>query len=103
MKIAVKELPYIDSADLFDKVAAQRWAIFLDSGNTKHLAEQGNHANFDVMAIKPQSTLVFDGAVTHVRHGSIKDSLYGEPLAILQSAIPLIENITRLSGLKGTW
>ncbi|MGK0376165.1 MAG: para-aminobenzoate synthetase component 1 [Arenicella sp.] len=92
MKIAVTELPYVDSAALFDKVADQRWAIFLDSGNTKHLSEQGNHANFDVMAIKPQSTLVFDGNVTHFRHGTLEDSLYGEPLAILQSAIPLIEN-----------
>jgi len=92
MKIAVTELPYVDSADLFDKVADQPWAIFLDSGNTKYLVEQGNHANFDVMAIKPQSTLVFDGQFTNFRHGTIEDSLYGEPLAILKSAIPLAEN-----------
>ncbi|MFT6408208.1 MAG: para-aminobenzoate synthetase component 1 [Arenicella sp.] len=96
MKIAITELPYVDSADLFDKVADQPWAIFLDSGNTKHLTEQGNHANFDVMAIKPQSTLVFDGELTHFRHGSIKDRLYGEPLAILQSAIPSAENQDQL-------
>jgi para-aminobenzoate synthetase component 1 len=92
MKIAVTELPYIDSAELFDKVADQPWAIFLDSGNTEHLVEQGNHANFDVMAIKPQSTLIFDGQLTHFRHGTIEDSLYGEPLAILQTAIPKAEN-----------
>jgi para-aminobenzoate synthetase component 1 len=92
MKIAVTELPYVNSADLFDKVADQPWAIFLDSGNTEHIAEQGNHANFDVMAIKPQSTLVFDGQLTHFRHGTLEDALYGEPLAILQSAIPTAEN-----------
>jgi para-aminobenzoate synthetase component 1 len=92
MKIAVTELPYVNSADLFDKVADQPWAIFLDSGTTEHLAEQGNHADFDVMAIKPQSTLVFDGQLTNFRHGTIDDSLYGEPLAILQTAIPIAEN-----------
>jgi para-aminobenzoate synthetase component 1 len=96
MKITITELPYIDSADLFDKVADQEWAIFLDSGNTDRLGEQGNHANFDVMAIKPQSTLVFDGEQTHFCHGTLNNSLYGEPLAILQSALPKADNLDEI-------
>jgi len=97
MKIVTTELPYIDSADLFEKVADQPWAIFLDSGvngseNSAHVIDHGKHADFDVLAIKPQSTLVFDGEVTHFRHGSLKDRLYGDPLAILQSAIPNVDD-----------
>lgn len=88
MNIIVTELPYVDSADLFEKVADQPWAIFLDSGNTDHMIEQGRHADFDVMAIQPQATLVFDGTITHFSHGTLEEELYGDPLSILQSAIP---------------
>ncbi len=88
MKIIVTELPYVNSADLFDKIADQPWAIFLDSGNIDGVIEQGGDTDFDVMAMKPQSTLVFDGEVTHFRHGAFKDRLYGDPLEILKSAIP---------------
>jgi para-aminobenzoate synthetase component 1 len=93
MKIVVTELPYVDSADLFEKVADQPWAIFLDSGNTDNRRGQGRNADYDVMAIRPQQTFVFDGEVTHFHHGSLEDRLYGDPLAILQSAIPKAENI----------
>ncbi len=91
MKISVTELPYVDSADLFEKVADQPWSIFLDSGNADHLIEQGRHADYDVMAIRPQARLVFDGKVTHFSHGTLEDRLYGDPLSILQSAIPKID------------
>ena len=97
MNIIASEFPYVDSADLFEKVSDQPWAVFLDSGNTDHLIEQGSHADFDVMAIKPQSTLVFDGDVTHFCRGAVKDRLYGDPLAILQSAIPKVDNIEELN------
>jgi len=97
MNIIISEPPYVDSADLFEKVADQPWAMFLDSGSTDHLIEQGKHADFDVMAIKPQSTFVFDGEVTHFRHGAFKDRLYGDPLAILESAIPKVDNLEDLN------
>ena len=97
MKITITELPYVDSADLFEKVADQPWAIYLDSGNTDHIVEQGKHADFDIMVIKPQATLVFDGKVTRFRHGTLENELYGDPLAILQSAIPAADNIQKLN------
>ena len=92
MKITVTELPYVDSADLFEKVADQPWAIFLDSGSANNRVDLGKHADFDVMAIKPHATLVFDGELTHFHHGTLRDRLYGDPLSILQSAIPKVEN-----------
>lgn len=88
MTIKSTELAYVDSADLFEKVADQPWAIFLDSGKLPTSEQPLKHGDFDVLAIKPKSTLVFDGEVTHFRHSSVKERLCGDPLAILQSAVP---------------
>lgn len=90
MKLHSRELPYLNSADLFDKVADQPWAIFLDSGVENSQTSATKHADFDVLAIKPQSTLVFDGERTHYQHGAIEESLHGDPIAILQAAVPEI-------------
>ncbi len=91
MTVISTELAYVDSTDLFDKVADQPWAIFLDSGKLSTSEQPLRHGNFDVLAIKPKSTLVFDGKITHFRHSSLKERLYGDPLAILKSAIPDLE------------
>lgn len=94
MKIVSTDLPYVDSADLFEKVADQPWAMFLDSGRTAKPANNAEddaysrHANFDVLAIKPHSRLVFDGKQTKFIKGTLEETLHGDPLAILQSAIP---------------
>jgi len=94
MKVGVCELPYVDSANVFEKVADQPWAIFLDSGTPAKKAQPAANAGFDVLAIKPQSTLVFDGEVTHFRHSSLKDKLFGDPISILKSAIPEVDLAT---------
>lgn len=95
MKLHAHELPYLDSADLFDKVADQPWAIFLDSGVSANRALLGGHANFDVLAMKPNTTLVFDGQATHFQRGAIEETLHGDPTAILQAAIPAIDEVDR--------
>ncbi len=82
--------PYLDSAALFEKVADQPWAMFLDSGVIKDIETSSRHANFDVLAIKPMNTLLYDGEFTQFRRGSIDEKLYGDPLAILQACLPKI-------------
>lgn len=95
MKIQITDLPYLNSADLFDKVADQPWAMFLDSGvqDPSSGATDTDKSGYDVLAIKPHSTLVFDGEVTHFRSGGVKDRLYGDVLTILRAAIPKAENL----------
>lgn len=91
MQLVTTKFDYVDTADLFERVSDQPWAILLDSGaSTKHKPLRKN-ADFDVLAIQPKTTLVFDGEVTHYRMGAIKEALFGDPLAILQAAIPMIE------------
>lgn len=100
MKIISTDLHYVDSAELFDKVKDQPWAMFLDSGvpgskkiiNQDCASEITKQANFDVLAIKPSLTLVFDGQHTHSTNGSVEESLLGDPLDILKAAVPSIEN-----------
>jgi para-aminobenzoate synthetase component 1 len=102
MKIISTELAYIESTDLFDKVSDQPWAMFLDSGratikSTSDGPADGvtpisKHANYDVIAIKPHATLVFNGTQTLFTNRTVEEPLLGDPLAILQSAIPSVEN-----------
>jgi len=94
VKIKITDLAYVNSADLFDKVSDQPWAMFLDSGAIDPSEDQTNVTpRFDVMAIKPGSTLVFDGKLMHFRSGGTKDKLYGDVLDILKAAIPRAENL----------
>ena len=80
--------PYIDTAVLFEQVADQPWSIFLDSGVLNNGEVEGLSSGFDVLAIKPVTTLVSRGNVTEFRKGSINEDLYGDPVDILKSSIP---------------
>ena len=95
------QLPYLDASSVFELVAHEPWAIFLDS-STKASAESAS-ACFDVLAISPQSTLVFDGNSTSFITGKITQSLLGDPLAILQSAIPECEQPSTSTYLPGAY
>lgn len=94
MPISILNYPYRDSADLFDQVADQPWAIFLDSGVLQTDTPASESGSFDVIAIQPQNTLVFKDGVTHFRKGTLEQLLYGDPLAILQSSIPQLNDNT---------
>lgn len=96
MKLSLTELAYVNSADLFYKVADQPWAVMLDSGMVDTRINRKEIKGYDVLAIKPRTTLVFDGDVTHFRSGALKDKLYGDPLDILKAAIPKADNAAQL-------
>ena len=92
MKLHVSLFPYIDSADLFEQVVEQPWAIFLDSGvvNQKRLVNK--HADFDVLAVKPDCTLVFENGQTFFSSQSkLKQTLPGDPIKLLQDLLPSVD------------
>lgn len=103
MKIVCTDLSYVNSVELFEKVADQPWAMFLDSGRLRGACKDSFHdadadisasknANFDILAIKPHINLVFDGKQTVFTNGTVVERLYGDPMAILQAAIPKVDN-----------
>ncbi len=57
------ELPYReDTVALFETIADEPWAVFLDSG--RHLP---GHSRFDILAADPAATLVTRGNMTEIR------------------------------------
>lgn len=91
-ELHVIDLPYISSVGTFASVADQPWAIFLDSGAQANRSRSSKNADFDVLAIKPVCTLVFDGDALNYQCRSLEETLYGDPLAILQTAIPNVSD-----------
>jgi len=89
LKLHVTNLPYLDSAELFELVADEPWAMFFDSGAPDQSGQ--NLGRYDILAVNPKATLVFDGNSTQFTNNGLTRSLYGDPLTILQSAIPNCE------------
>ena len=57
-------LPYRpDSAELFEAIADEPWAVFLDSGRPRSTA-----GRLDILAARPYATLVTRGGMTEIRH-----------------------------------
>ncbi len=111
LKLSATELPYLDSADLFAGVADEPWALFFDSGvngkNTRGDAEQQSDnpsvGRYDILAIRPQATLVFDGQVTEFITDDKTRRLYGDPLAILQAAVPACKRVKSNTYVPGAY
>lgn len=105
--IKVTNLPYLDSASLFEKVATEPWAMFFDSGYIDSSAENVSHSlssRYDVLVIEPESTVIFDGKVTHFNKKNGQDQrLYGDPIAILHSAIPNTKPPKKMPYLPGAY
>jgi len=56
-------LPYhADSAELFEAIADEPWAVFLDSGRPRSTA-----GRIDILAARPSATLVTRGGMTEIR------------------------------------
>ena len=92
MKLFVSTYPYIDSAQLFAHVADQDWAIFLDSGVIEQQRSTTKHADFDVLAIKPFTTLVTkDGKTKSHSEDSTSKQFLGDPIEVLKKSLPVIE------------
>ncbi|NCS64544.1 MAG: aminodeoxychorismate synthase, component I [Hydrogenophilales bacterium CG03_land_8_20_14_0_80_62_28] len=84
----VAQLPYrADSADLFEAIAWEPWAVYLDSGRPHALG-----GRWDILAARPYATLVTRGAVTEIRTRTSVRSESGDPLNILRSQLGAVES-----------
>lgn len=88
MKIKIDSYPYLDSAKLFARVAQQPWAAFLDSGVLFGNKPVSKYASFDVLAIKPQVTLVTEHGSTTIDSGVRTHTDDADPLDILKQYLP---------------
>lgn len=91
MKIA--SLPYHrNSAELFSLIAAEHWAVFLDSGYP--YTDKGR---YDILAARPYQTLVTYGEETSIEDGTGVLISREDPFALVQTA--LAEPVINVSGL----
>jgi len=76
-------LPYRpDSAELFDALADEPWAVFLDSGHPR-----ASGGRWDILAARPHATLVTRGGVTEYRQGDSVECSKADPFDCLRSAL----------------
>ena len=109
-QLQVVQLPYCNSQQVFAQVASEPWAIFLDSGVTaanRHVSRK--HADYDVMAIRPEATLVFkageaevnrlnanapadnsslDNNKSHSSDSASCERMAGDPIELLRQLLP---------------
>ena len=82
-RLQLAELPYHpDSSRLFDAIADDPWAVFLDSG--RPLVSQGR---YDIMAADPVLTLTTRGEWTEVSDGHRTTRYSDEPFALLRTLL----------------
>ena len=73
-------IPYrIDSAELFEVIADEPWAVFLDSGRPR-----SNAGRFDILAARPFITLVTRGSLTEVRQADSVRQAADDPFDLLR-------------------
>jgi len=111
------EFPYLDSVRLFEHVANQPWAVWLDSGILTKSSKTSAYARYDVLACQPMTTLVTEGEVTKVNKRLKSDAFKGvfiqstakvsktDPVELLKSYLPSItgahRNVDYLNGAIG--
>ncbi len=79
--MTAQSLPYrADSTALFQAVAGEPWAVFLDSGHPQ--------AGIDVLAARPYRTLVTRGGITEVTDAQGTRQVEGDPLDLLRRHMP---------------
>ncbi len=82
MRLAV--IPYRpDSADLFETLADEPWAVFLDSG-----LPQARGGRWDILTAAPYATLITRGGITEYRQGGRVERSDQDPLELLRTILP---------------
>ena len=71
-KARLQQIPYIEnSAKLFDQIAHQPWAVFLDS-TWPYLASGSVNGRYDIMTSQPTATLKTVDNVTIISRNNTK-------------------------------
>lgn len=79
----VLELAYhADSADLFEALADQPWAMFLDSGRPQSI-----HGRHDILVADPIATLVTRGDITEIKSHLALETSAEDPLLLLRRSL----------------
>lgn len=95
LPLNIIELPYLNSDEVFDSLAGEPWAIFLDSGVLTPLSAELTSADVepscDVLAITPHTTIVFEQGESVLSKNGEVTRLKGDPLALLQAQMPEFE------------
>jgi para-aminobenzoate synthetase component 1 len=88
MRPLIAELPYReDTVALFDAIADEPWAAFLDSG--RHLP---GHSRFDILAADPMTTLVTRGNMTEIRGREGAELSPDDPFSLVKRQLgPAVE------------
>ena len=71
-----------DSAALFQAIAHEPWAVFLDSGHPHA------DAGIDILAARPWRTLVTRGSITEITDAQGARQIEGDPLELLRRYLP---------------
>ena len=81
--VHVEQLPYRgDTAALFGAVAAEPWAMFLDSN-----AGRAPGGRWDILTLAPRATLRTLGAFTEIRSGNRRGRSGFDPMDLLREAL----------------
>lgn len=89
-------LPYrADSAAVFQAIAHEPWAVFLDSGHPH------TRAHLDILAARPYRTLVTRGAVTEVADARGVQRVSGDALGLLRRHVPVLPGAGSSAGFNG--
>lgn len=87
MALDIEKHPYTDSAQLFDLVAGQAWAMFYDSGLSLGRKPPSASHRYDVLAIQPRTTIVSQDALITLTRDTASESLTGDPLRVVQQEL----------------
>ncbi|HVC49338.1 MAG TPA: aminodeoxychorismate synthase component I [Burkholderiales bacterium] len=82
----VVQLPYPeDSAELFDRISAEPWSVFLDSGQPK---SHFGFSRYDIMSAFPWATITSHGPITRIEQNGHLVETRADPFEVLRGLIP---------------
>ena len=92
-EVEIESFPYTpDTTRLFEAIADQPWAVFLDSGYPGC-----RHGRFDILSTTPVKTLITRGLSTEVREGEDVRYSQEDPFLLLQETLgPLQRGVPEL-------
>ncbi|MEO0368359.1 MAG: aminodeoxychorismate synthase component I [Pseudomonadota bacterium] len=97
-KVGEIVLPMCRAELVFELVQDREWAQFLDSGVVDaNRGIQRKHADFDVLAINPAATLVYENGIATTIRGDRQDQQTCDPIDAAKALLPKVEPATTLS------
>ena len=87
----IHALKYLhDSAQLFERIATQPWAMLLDSGQRLNPATGkpgSQYGRYDILVAQPFITLVTQDEITTITHNGVAKTLTDDPFLLLKNLL----------------